>query len=263
LAHIARKYGKTAALAAAGLVGDNKLFLVDYVLRLLRVALLLSIWHTLFAGRGAVGGMTLATVLTYTLVAEAFADPLAAATDLPDYFWQGNIAMHFLRPLNLFGQFAAEACGKWTLGFCLFSLPLLLIAPLIGINPLPANAMAALYFAVSLALAVSVGLALENSFVAVGIWTQMPIWAIDRVRVALNLLLSGAFIPLALLPFQLGRIFDWLPFASMASAPMRLYTGTGNPVHLLGLQIVWSLSLWPLAIRLWHISREKMVSYGG
>ncbi len=263
MAHIAHKYSKTAALAAASLVGDSKLFLVDYLLRLLRVALLLSIWHTLFAGRGAVGGMTLATVLTYTLVAEAFADPLAAATDLPDYFWQGNITTHFLRPLSLFGQFAAEACGKWALGFCLFSLPLLLLAPLIGVNPLPASGMAGLTFAISLTLAVSVGLALENAFVAAGIWTQMPIWAIDRVRVALNLLLSGAFIPLALLPFHLGRIFDWLPFASMASAPMRLYTDTGDPAHLLGLQIAWSVVLWPLAFRLWHISREKMVSYGG
>ena len=263
MAHSLRKYAKTAIISAGGLVGDSKLFMVDYLLRLLRVALLLSIWRTLFAGRGAVGGMTLAMILTYTLVAEAFADPLAAATDLPDTFWEGNIITRYLRPLNLFGQFAAEACGKWALGFCLFSAPLLLIAPFIGVNPLPANGTAALLFALSLTLAVGVGLALENTFVAVGLMVQIPIWGLDRLRVALNLLLSGSFIPLALLPFRLGRIFEWLPFASMASAPMRLYIGKGDPFRLLGLQIAWCAVLWPLAFHLWNISREKMVSYGG
>jgi ABC-2 type transport system permease protein len=257
------KYSKTAVIAAASLVGDSKLFLIDYLLRLLRVGLLLSIWRTLFAGRTEVGGMTLPAVLTYSLVAEAFAEPLNARTDLPDYFWNGTITTRFLRPMSLFGQFGAEACGKWAMGFCLFSFPLLLLAPLLGVNPLPVTASAGLYFVISLVLAVSVGMALEAGFVAIGIWSQMPIWAIDRVRGALTALLSGALIPLALLPFHLGRAFEWLPFASMASAPMRLYTGTGDPVQMIGLQLVWCAVLWPLAYRLWGASRERMVSYGG
>ncbi len=250
-------------IAATGLVGDSKLFLLDYLLRLLRVAMLLSIWRTLFAGRHEVGGMTLSTLLTYTLIAEAFAEPLAARTDLPGYFWTGTLLGRYLRPLNLFGQFAAEACGSWALHFALFSLPLLLLAPALGVNPLPSSGVAAVSFAVSLVLAVSVGLALENIFVAIGIWWQMPIWIIDRMRSAFNALLSGAFIPLALLPFHLGAVLGWLPFASMASAPMRLYTGTGDPLRLIGLQAVWAALLWPLAIRLWDASRERMVSYGG
>jgi ABC-2 type transport system permease protein len=263
LAHIVQKYGKTAAIAATGLLGDSKLFVIDYLLRLLRVALLLSVWRTLFAGRPEVGGMILPILLTYTLVAEAFGEPLAARTDLPGYFWEGTLLGRYLRPLNLFGQFAAEACGHWLLNFILFSLPLLLLAPFLGVNPLPVSGGAALSFAVSLVLAASVGLALENSFVAIGIWSQVPIWAIDRVRTALNALLSGAFIPLALLPFHLGRVFDWLPFASMASAPMRIYTGTGEPLRLIALQLGWTALLWPLAFKLWDASRERMVSFGG
>jgi ABC-2 type transport system permease protein len=263
LAHIVQKYSKTALIAATGVLSDSKLFLFDYLLRLLRVALLLSIWRTLFAGRHMVGGMTLPTLLTYTLVAEAFAEPLAARTDLPGYFWNGTLLQRYLRPLNLFGQFTVEACGLWTLNFVLFSLPLLLLASALGIDPSPASGGAALCFLVSLILAVAVGLALEIIFVACGIQWQMPIWAIDRVRTALNLLLSGAVFPLALLPFHLGVGLEWLPFASMASAPMRLYTGTGDPLRLIGLQIVWAALLWPLANWMWNASRERMVSYGG
>jgi len=75
--------------------------------------------------------------------------------------------------------------------------------------------------------------------------------------------LSGALVPLALLPWNLGAILQWLPFASLASAPLRIYTGTGDPRFLLALQAAWSVVLWVLARRLWQHYREQLVSYGG
>src|SRR5438094_272368 len=103
-----RGYCKTAAIAAAGVPGDGPLFMADYLLRFLRVVLLLSIWRVLFRGRAEVGGLTLSAVLTYTLIAEVFAEPLSGNTSLTTAFWDGTIGSRFLRPLNLFGQFAAE-----------------------------------------------------------------------------------------------------------------------------------------------------------
>ncbi|HLJ57081.1 MAG TPA: hypothetical protein VKT77_18735, partial [Chthonomonadaceae bacterium] len=115
----ARRYGKTAMMSASGMAGDGPLFLIDYLLRFVRVALLLAIWRTLFAGRRAVGGMPLTTVLTYTLIGEVFAEPMAGFTTMADAFWDGTITARFLRPMSLFGQFAAEAGGLWTVNFAL------------------------------------------------------------------------------------------------------------------------------------------------
>ena len=257
---VLRQYWKTASMTAAGAVGDNPLFLLDYLLRFARVALMLSIWRTLLAGRGAVSGMTLATVLTYALIAEAFAEVLTCRTNVEGAFWDGSIGSRFLRPVGLFGQFAAEAGGRWGFNFLLFSLPLLAAAPLLGVNPLPANPAAALWFVLSLALA---GLAIEFSFGALAVIFQLNVYAINRVREAVGALLSGAVIPLTLLPWGLGVVFDWLPFASVASAPLRIYTATGNPLRLVPLQLLWSLLLWPVARRLWRASQERMVVYGG
>jgi ABC-2 type transport system permease protein len=92
---------------------------------------------------------------------------------------------------------------------------------------------------------------------------QLPLWAITQIRNALTTLLSGALLPLALLPPAVGALFGWLPFASMASAPLQIYIGTGNWLNLVALQICWSLVLWPLAHWLWQIGRERMVAYGG
>lgn len=257
------KIHKTAAMAATSYVGDSPLFLLDFLLRLLRVAVLLSIWRLLLAGKGTVSGMTLPDVLIYTLIAEVFAEQLMCRTGLVSAFWDGTIAMRFVRPLGVFAQFAAEMCGKWAFGFAFFSLPLLLCAPLFGVNPLPASAQAAALFPLSLALGIAVGLALEYCFAALAVGMEVHPFALDSLRAAIGTVLSGALIPLALLPWNLGTIFGGLPFAATASVPLRIYTGTGSPLPLLVGQAIWIVILWPLAGWLWRKNRERMVSYGG
>src|SRR5262245_24425227 len=258
-----KKYWKTAAMSGASYIGDSPLFLLDYQLRFLRVAVLLALWRMILAGKGPVSGMTLETVLTYTLIAEVFGAQLAPRTDIDIAFWQGSIVGRMLQPLGMFGQFAAEMSGKWLFELCAFGLPLLLIAPLLGVNPLPADAAALGLFFISLVLGISVGLALEFVFGALLVILALPLWAVRQIRAAITTLLSGALLPLALLPAGVGAAFAWLPFASMASAPLQLYIGTGDAPRLLALQVGWSLLLWPLAGWLWRVSRERMVSYGG
>ena len=257
------KYQKTASMSGASSVGDSPLFLLDYLLRFLRVAVLLAIWRTILAGKGEVSGLTLDAVLTYTLIAEVVGAQLSPRTTLGWSLWQGTIVGRMLQPLGMFGQFSAEMYGKWLFELPTFSLPLLLAAPLLGVNPLPASASALGLFAISLALAISVGLAIEFIFGALLVLTALPLWAVTQVRAALTTLLSGALLPLALLPAGVGAVFAWLPFASMASAPLQIYVGAGDAFWLLALQAGWSLALWPLAYWLWSVSRERMVSYGG
>jgi ABC-2 type transport system permease protein len=148
-------------------------------------------------------------------------------------------------------------------GLALFSLPLLVIAPLLGVNPLPAGPAAALLFVPSLGLAIAVGLALELFFAGLIFVLNQPVWVIGRMQVAATALLSGSLLPLALLPWGIGGVFSWLPFASMASAPLQIYAGTGDAALLLLVQAVWAAALWPLSLWLWRANRERLVAYGG
>src|SRR5581483_707769 len=66
----ARRFWKTATMAAFAYIGDSPWFPLDYLLRLVRVAVLLSIWRLILQDRGSVSGLSLATVLTYTLISE-------------------------------------------------------------------------------------------------------------------------------------------------------------------------------------------------
>src|SRR5258708_21042247 len=153
-------YIKPAAMAA-GDVGDSPLFVFDYGLRILRVLVLLALWRTILSGRESTGPMSLAAVLTYTVVAEVFAEQLAARTTLDLAFWEGALVIRFLRPMGLVRQLASEMAGKWLIGLGLFSLPLLLATPLLGVDPRPSSPQAGALFTLSLALAVLVVVALD------------------------------------------------------------------------------------------------------
>jgi ABC-type uncharacterized transport system permease subunit len=264
--------------------GDSPLFLADHLLRFLRVATLLAIWRTILGGRpdaavdaGAVR-MSLETVLAYTLIAAAFGQQINLRTRLDTAIWDGSIVRRFVQPTPLVAQFLADLLGDWSFSLLTFTLPLLLAAPLLGVDPRPASLVAMPLFAVSLALGVCIAIALDFFFAALMVRVNWHVWDLQRIRMAVETLLSGAVLPLALLPWGLGDIFQWLPFASVASAPLRIYTGTASTasaaaglslvwtdetLRLLALQCVWAAVLWPLASWFWNANRERVVSYGG
>lgn len=49
----------------------------------------------------------------------------------------------------------------------------------------------------------------------------------------------------------------------MASAPLRIYTGTRDAPLLVSLQLVWAVVLWLIAAWLWRENRDKLATYGG
>jgi ABC-2 type transport system permease protein len=255
-------YVKTAQMAAAAFF-DTPFFLLEYALRLLRVVVLLALWRTVLKDQTIGGPMPLASVLTYTLIAEVFGSQLNLRTSLNEAMWQGSLVVRFLRPMGLIRQLAAEMAGHWSIDLVLFSIPLFAIAPLLGVDPRPISPAAAVLFTVSLALSVAVGLALEQFFGALVVALEQPVWLIDYVRIAIATVLTGQLLPLAYYPAGIGEVFGWLPFAATAWAPLAIYTGAGNPPVLIATQLFWAIALWPVANWMWRANREKLASYGG
>jgi ABC-type uncharacterized transport system permease subunit len=260
--HALRQWRATAWLAATGQVATSPLFAFEFAVRGLRLLVLLALWRGIYASSGETS-VALASVLTYALLSDALAPLLDATTTISGAFWNGNITQYFLRPMHLVSGFASEMLGGWAVHLICFGLPLLLLAPLLDVDPRPASAAAGAWFALSLALSISVGLALDFGFAALTVALEQPVWLVQWVRGSLFLIAGGSLIPLALLPWGLGDVFAWLPFASLAWASLAIYTGMGEPVPLVATQLGWSLVLWPLAGWLFRAHREKVVGYGG
>ena len=256
-------FAKTVGMSAAASIGDSRLMLADAGLRIVRVLVLLAIWRSLVGPGDMVAGFTLPALLTYTLVAEIFAQQLATKSELDGWLWEGTIASRLLYPMTLVGQLVSQLAGGWLFGFCAVSLPVLVLAPVFGVDPAPAGLLAGLAFVPSLGFSILIGLAMDVILGAMTVAYGLTIWLVDMVRGAIFGVLSGAVVPLAILPWGLGAVFDWSPFASMASAPLRIYTGTGDPAVLMLVQAAWAAVLWLVAGQLWRANRERLVGYGG
>jgi ABC-2 type transport system permease protein len=118
-------------------------------------------------------------------------------------------------------------------------------------------------FVPSLLLGITIGIALDFIFSTLMVALDVALWVLNWLRMAVVALLSGAVLPLAILPWGLGEVFQWLPFASMASAPLLIYTGSGQPLFLVLTQIGWAAGLSLAAYWLWQRNRERLVGFGG
>jgi ABC-2 type transport system permease protein len=248
---------------SAGVIGDSPLFLLTYALRLLRVLVLLALWRSILNNGLAGTPISLSQVLSYTLIAEVFAEQLNVRTSLNDAFWEGSLVIRFLRPMGLVRQLSAEMAGRWAVDLVVFSIPLFAIAPWLGVDPRPSTPANAVLFLISLTLAIAVGLTMEMLAGAMIVALEQPVWLIEYIRRSIGLLLSGSLLPLAYYPWGIGEVFAWLPFAAMAWAPLAIYTGAGSPLRLLVGQLAWLSVLWPMSRWIWRSNREKLTSYGG
>ena len=204
-------------------------------------------------------GMSLTQMLTYAYVSAILADLLVVQTAASGWLSEGVLMKLYGRPLPVFGQLAAQTVGGWMPEILMFSIPMILLSPLFGVNLIPASP----FFLLSLALCISLGFAIELLFACLSIKLRNMNWLLGRMRMAIIAVLSGTVIPIRLLPFGLAEIMKYQPFASLGGAPLTVFVGAANIPETLILQVAWNIILWPVAILVWKKSQEGMVSYGG
>ena len=245
--------------ASAKLNGGIPALLAGYLLKIVYLLPLVFLWRSLSEGGADLGGFTLGQLLTYTCVSTVLRSQLNVYTDAVTWHYDGKILDLYRRPQTIFGQLVTTTIGGWLPELLLFSIPLIFILPLFAINMIPVSA----WFWPSLLLSIILGFSVDFLFSCFIISMKNATWMAYSFRAAVTLLLSGAIIPFDLLPWGIGNIFRLLPFGSLASAPLTLFTGMAKASEVIPLQILWNLILWPLAFLAFRKNMEKMVSYGG
>lgn len=231
----------------------------QYLVRALTLFMLLMVWRVLFRASDQIDGLTLGAMLAYTVLSSALDPILNVRTPASSWLHDGTILSLYLRPASLFGQLTAHTIGGWVMPVMLYTVPVLIIAGLTGIDLRPAT----LWFFPSMLLAISQGFAVDFLFACLLIRMRNLEWPVHSIREALSALLTGALIPFAALPWGIG---DWLalsPLGTLAGAPLSLFTGLESAPRILIAQVLWNLILWPLALYCFNRSRERLVSYGG
>ncbi len=253
------KYFKTAQTSLRGQTNGGIAYLFPGIfLNLMYLLPLMFLWKVI-AGNGADTGMSLSQLLTYTYLSTLLSEMLVVRTMVSAWNYEGQMLSFFARPLPVFGQIISQTVGGWIPMLLLFSLPMLVAAPLVGTNIIPAT----LWFFPSLFLCVSLGFAIDFIFACVTIRMRGMAWLSYSIRMAIVSLFSGTVIPFKILPFGLTTVFEYQPFGSLGGAPLSLFVGTAEPIQIILTQIAWNIVLWPVAIMWFTKSKERQVSYGG
>jgi ABC-2 type transport system permease protein len=99
----------------------------------------------------------------------------------------------------------------------------------------------------------------------VAFWTERVYWIDQLVRYALGRLLSGEFVPLALLPGVVQAVALTLPFQLGIYFPVQVILNQGAPEQVLagfGAQLAWSLVLIVIFLVQWRFAIRKYSAVG-
>lgn len=252
-------YFTTARMAVRGRTNGGVLYLLpDILMKVIYLVPLMFIWKSL-AGSGYQIEMSVSQLLSYTYVNALLTDLMIVNTCLSAWNYDTQSMELFTRPMPVFGQVIARTIGEWMPMLALFSLPMFLAAPFLGIQVLPQT----LFVIPSLVLSVSLGFAFEFLFYCVTVRLRNVSWLTYVIRSAVVSFFSGTVIPFRILPFGMDSWMSYQPFGSLGGAFLSLYVGSAKPRDILPLQLFWNLVIWAAAALWFQKSRERMVSFGG
>jgi len=205
-------------------------------------------WKALFSNSEIMNGVTVDTMLTYTVVSSLVSVLLSTNVEwrITMSVRKGTIAVDMMRPVNVFKVFFAENLGYVTALFFQNFLPILLIGSLIIKFPVPASVEDGLLFCVSMVMAFYINWYISVIF---GMWAfkVIEMSALIQVKKHLIRLLSGSMIPLWFFPPWLQRILECLPFAYIYQMPISIFVGKYTRESLekgLLIQFIWLVVLY-------------------
>lgn len=231
----------------------------QYVLKIAAMGALIMVWRALYTQGADMGGMTLNQVLVYTILSTFLGPVLNVQTPASSWLHDGTMLSLYQRPSTIFGQLIAHTMGGWLMPLGIMLVPMGLVAFFCGVDMRPVDG----WFAVSIALSIAQGFAVDFLFACLMIRMDGLEWPMYTLRNALTALFTGSVIPFAALPWGIGRYLALSPLGTLAGAPLSLYSGLGDPFEIILAQALWTAALWPLAVWCFRLSRERMVSYGG
>ena len=222
--------------------------------------MLTGIWRSL-PPEAAAGGVSVPTLLTYSAVAAAAGPLLGPQTTLSVHIANGSLSVRLLWPMGVVSQFVSEMLGSVLPATALTAAAVAGAAVLFDVPLAPAGPPP--LFLVSLLLAVAAGVAVDFWFALLTVHLGSGIWLVNSIRAACTSVLSGALIPFSVMPWHIGDVLALLPFAAMASGPLRVYTQETGAAGLIAFQAGWAVLLWLGLARRVRASRDKVVGFGG
>ena len=224
----------TYRLAALGGLLANATF------GLLKVALLFAAVRT---SGGRLAGYDVATMSAYIWISQGLLGSvnLNGRTEIAERIRTGDIAVDFLRPLDVHLASVTTEIGRSVFALIPRGIPSVVIGALLVGMAAPSSPAAYPIGAISLLLGIAVSATTVYLVAVSGFWL-VETRGVAILYMVVSGFLAGLFVPITLFPRWLWAIATATPFPSMMMYPVDVLSGrvdASGAVGLVGLQLVW------------------------
>ena len=238
-------------------IGTNVFFLFGSV----------YLWKSAYRGIERVGNVNQEQMITYAIMAVLMSAlfQISVDSDLFRKIRQGNIALDFIRPIDLVRFWFVEDIGRSVSSITKFCLPVLLVALAFVKVPYPSEALAGGLFVPCCALSYVILWQMAALIGMTAFWVT-ELGNIGAIKNMIVLILSGRLIPLWLFPDSLQRVSAYLPFQYTYQTPIEIYIGRippGDSLEVMAMQTVWVLLLGMLIRMVWARAEKRVFVQGG
>jgi ABC-2 type transport system permease protein len=207
---------------------------------LLKAALLLA---AVSSAGGELSGYDAGTMSAYIWISQGLLGSvnLFGRTEMAERIKDGDVAVDFLRPLDVHLASVATEVGRAVFALIPRGIPSVAIGALVVGMSVPTSPAGYLLGAVSLALGIVVSATTVYLVAASGFWL-VETRGVAIMYMVVSGFLAGLFVPIRMFPDWLHAVATATPFPSMMMYPVDVLSGRvggAAAVGLLGLQLFW------------------------
>jgi len=241
-------------------------FWIGLVLNVIGMAILVYFWRAIYHETTTISGLKLDQTMTYILLASTFS-PLTHTDLIWDFgnnIREGLIIHHLLRPINFQGMNYAQNFGNLVTSLIL-QIPMAVVAVVVFGLRFPTDWRVWLAFTVSALLGFTVIFFFYWLLACFTFYTT-EIWGLGVLIEGMNVFLSGALVPLIMMPIWLRSIVLSIPFAQALAVPVGLLTGItplSEAPRVWLIQLLWIIGLWIVSTLFFRVAVRKITVQGG
>jgi ABC-2 type transport system permease protein len=262
-----RLYARLARAGFMSYLASPTTVLLILLIFILQASVFGALWRTVLLGQPSATGFRVSEMLTYVTLAWGLRSYYNNFLDreLGDRIRRGTIVSDLAMPVDIALSKIAVIHGRAGMRLLTTTLPFALV--MAALFPLvapasPVHASLALLSATA-SLAIMCGF---NLLVGTTAFATEHYSGLCTAKGFLINVLSGIYIPYAMLPDSARSVLQWLPFRSLADLPASLYLGkltAGAGLAQVALQWTWAIGLILLGRRYWDwMSRRHPVDGG-
>ncbi|MFC4127428.1 ABC transporter permease [Nocardia rhizosphaerae] len=214
------------------------------------------------------GGYTEGTIAAYVWLSQALLGAtqfMGPPLDLVDRIKSGDVAIDFLRPVDIQLSYLATDMGRAACTFLPRGVPSIIIGAATFGLAMPTSPVAYLLGLASVLLAVALSFLCLFAVALIGFWV-VEIRGIRVLYQIVGTFLAGLFVPVHMFPDWLWFIAMATPFPSILQAPIDTLSGRAAGMDALitvGIQCFWVLAIGLLGRVLLRAGQRRLEVQGG